>query len=141
MSLFFGMFLAKQPINIVMMEIKKEMDISQSAEFVTSVIPELHFPLDRIKLNHDPKRIFSVLVDFTERILLEKDWQRVNWTMQVIGYVYSRGNAEMRSGIDCIFFGAFERFWKMCEPSEWSYVLQRLPVEFSSIQKNVTCKE
>ncbi|HAT91317.1 MAG TPA: hypothetical protein DCS36_02695, partial [Sphingobacterium sp.] len=81
------------------MDETKRWDTVQSTEFVVSVIPELYLKLKRPELKNKITQILQVIIEFTQGMVYAKEWHRLHWTMQVMGYTYNRGNLEVKSKI------------------------------------------
>lgn len=80
-----------------------------------------------MKQQNNPFQSVQILTDYTKRMALEHDFNKVGNCMQVANELYEKGDALVRAAVENIFIYSFSSLMFACNTIEWRMVQSCMP--------------
>lgn len=114
---------------------------NKAAKYFANYYPEIKEEIRFLSLRKNFAGIIQSIINYLFQLLEQSKQIIVVSKIKEMGWLYTRGNHDVKDLIENLFVRSFRAMQKRCNPAEWNFLLEKCPIAFQNIYQNQINKD
>ena len=114
---------------------------NKAAKYFANYYPEIKEEIRFLSLRKNFAGIIQSIINYLFHLLEQSKQIIVVSKIKEMGWLYTRGNNEVKDLIENLFVRSFRAMQKRCSPKDWNFLLEKCPIAFQNIYQNQINKD
>ena len=114
---------------------------NKAAKYFANYYPEIKEEIRFLSLRKNFAGIIQSIINYLFHLLEQSKQIIVVSKIKEMGWLYTRGNNDVKDLIENLFVRSFRAMQKRCSPAEWNFLLEKCPIAFQNIYQNQINKD
>lgn len=114
---------------------------NKAAKYFANYYPEIKEEIRFLSLRKNFAGIIQSIINYLFHLLEQSKQIMVVSKIKEMGWLYTRGNNDVKDLIENLFVRSFRAMQKRCSPAEWNFLLEKCPIAFQNIYQNQINKD
>ena len=114
---------------------------NKAAKYFANYYPEIKEEIRFLSLRKNFAGIIQSIINYLFHLLEQSKQIIVVSKIKEMGWLYTRGNNDVKDLIENLFVRSFRAMQKRCSPAEWNFILEKCPIAFQNIYQNQINKD
>ena len=101
--------------------------------FIAVKLPQVKSNLPHTTDTPTAYQSLQALTDYTKRMAFERNYKMVEKCMDLVHYLYEKGNTLVRNAVENVFVFGFSSMLSRCNIVEWRIIQSYMPSDLYSI--------
>ena len=114
---------------------------NKAAKYFANYYPEIKEEIRFLSLRKNFAGIIQSIINYLFQLLEQSKQIIVVSKIKEMGWLYTRGNNDVKDLIENLFVRSFRAMQKRYSPAEWNFLLEKCPIAFQNIYQNQINKD